>query len=187
MTPRGADARGVGISTEGRAALPGRPLRWLPYAARRRLALLHHRPERGQISLLLLGMTVIAMMLIVGGMAVTSAQLSRIRLLDVADGAALDAADTLDVRAYHDGLGDAVTLSDGAVRAAATAYLASRPLPPGMLSWRVDPSTGSPDGETAVVRVTGIADLPVVGRALSALGGSVTITVTSRARADLVR
>jgi hypothetical protein len=49
----------------------------------------------------------------------------------------------------------------------------------------VAPGTGSPDGETAVVRITGDAEVPLVGGLLRALGGSVTITVESRARAPL--
>ena len=148
-----------------------------------------HQPrpvdERGQISILILAMTVIAATLVVGGIAVTSAQLSRIRLLDAADGAALDAADSLDTTAYQKGLDDAVAVSDATVRATAERYLASRPLPVGMIGWWVASGTGTPDGQTAVVRLTGQADLPLVGPALAALGGSVTITVESRARAEL--
>jgi Putative Flp pilus-assembly TadE/G-like len=141
--------------------------------------------ERGQISILILAMTVIAATLIVGGVAVTSAQLSRMRLLDAADGAALDAADSLDTTAYQKGLDHAVAVSDETVRATAEQYLASRPLPVGMIGWWVAPGTGTRDGQTAVVRLTGEADLPLIGPALSALGGSVTITVESRARAEL--
>jgi len=54
------------------------------------------QPERGQISLLILGFTVIALMLIVGAVDVTAVQLARARLLDAADGAALDASGSLD-------------------------------------------------------------------------------------------
>ena len=141
--------------------------------------------EAGQVSLLILGFAVVAILLIVGTMAVTSAQLSRMRLLDAADGAALDAADSLDVAAYRDGLGTSVAVSDDTVVRTAAAYLQDRPLPVGMLGWQVAPGSGSPDGETAVVRLQGEAELPWVGPLLDALGGSVTITVESRARSDL--
>jgi hypothetical protein len=141
--------------------------------------------ERGQVTILILGYTVIAILLIMGAAAVTSAQLSRVRLLDAADGAALDAADSLDLGVYDAGLGDAVAVSDATVRDTATRYLAERPLPPGMNGWVVAGGTGSPDGETAVVRLTGEADLPFVGSLLHRLGGSITITVESRARAGL--
>jgi hypothetical protein len=149
-------------------------------------ARLHARGgERGQVTLLILGFAVVSMLLIMGTVVVTSAQLSRMRLLDAADGAALDAADSLDVAAYDRGLADAVAVNDETVAATAQRYLASRPRPPGMLDWAVAPGTGSPDGETAVVRLVGSADVPVVGGLFRRLGGAVTITVESRARAGL--
>jgi len=141
--------------------------------------------ERGQVTLLILGFAIVAMLLVMGTVVVTSAQLSRMRLLDAADGAALDAADSLDLAAYQRGLADAVAVNDRTVATTAQQYLASRPRPPGMLDWAVAPGTGSPDGETAVVRLVGRADVPVVGGLFRRLGGSVTITVTSRARAGL--
>jgi hypothetical protein len=141
--------------------------------------------ESGQVSLLVLGFSIVAILLVAGTLAVTSVQLSRMRLLDAADGAALDAADSLDLGAYHQGLGGAVALSDATVRTTAVAYLAQRPRPESLLAWRVAEGTGSPDGETAVVRVSGQARVPLVGGLLESLGGSVTITVESRARADL--
>lgn len=137
------------------------------------------------MSLLILGFSVVAILLIVGTAAVTSVQLSRMRLLDAADGAALDAADSLDVGAYHQGLDRSVALSGSTVRRTAVDYLAQRPRPESLLGWQVDPGTGSPDGETAVVRLSGEARVPLVGGLLESVGGSVTITVESRARADL--
>ncbi len=143
------------------------------------------RREGGQVSLLILGLSMIALLLVVGTIDVTAAHLSRMRLLDAADAAALDAADALDARAYRVGVAEAVPLSDATVRASSGAYLGSRPLPRGISSWRVDPGTGSPDGRTAVVVLTCRVDLPMGGSLLDALGSSVTIHVTSRARADV--
>lgn len=151
----------------------------------RRARVVRHGGETGQVTLLVLGFTLVAAMLIVGTVAVTSAQLSRIRLLDAADGAALDAADSLDAGAYEQGLGDAVAVNDSTVRDTAERYLAERPLPVGMAAWEVAAGTGSPDGETAVVRLVGEAELPLVGGVLQGLGTSITITVESRARSDL--
>ena len=143
------------------------------------------RREEGQVSLLILGLTLIALLLVVGTVAVTSAHLSRMRLLDAADAAALDAANALDARAYTAGIGATVPLGDATVQDAAGAYLASRPLPTGITHWQVDPGTGSPDGRTAVVALSCQADLPMVGGLLDAVGTSVTIHVVSRARADV--
>ena len=141
--------------------------------------------ESGQVTLLVLGFTLVAAMLLVGTVAVTSVQLSRMRLLDAADGAALDAADSLDASAYDRGLGKSVPVSDETVRSTAEVYLSERPLPVGMLAWRIAAGTGSPDGQRAVVRLVGEADLPLVGGVLRGLGGSVTLTVESTARSDL--
>ncbi|WP_270886602.1 pilus assembly protein TadG-related protein [Pedococcus sp. 5OH_020] len=137
------------------------------------------------MSVLILGFTMVIAVLVMGTVAVTSVQLCRMRLLDAADGAALDAADSLDVRSYETGLTGAVAVSTATVSQTAVSYLAARPRPVGMRSWHVAPGTGSPDGQTAVVRLTGQADLPLVGGVLSRFGGSLSITVESRARAVL--
>ena len=151
-------------------------------ALRRRLA----RRDSGQISLLILGLLGIVLVLVVGGVDVTAAQLARARLLDASDSAALDAADALDEgAAYQGGIGDSVVVSSTTVEQAASDNLAARPMPVGVTSWRVAPGTGTRDGNTAVVVLQGVADLPLTGGILSALGASVTITVESHARAPL--
>ena len=144
------------------------------------------RDERGSISLFVLGLSLISMLLVAGTVAVTSAHLARIRLLDVADGAALSAANALDDAAYTQGLGESVPLSNASVQERAAEYVGSRPRPHGILAWRLASGTGTPDGRTAVVALTGEAELPMVGPALRDLGVSVTITVVSRARSDLL-
>lgn len=148
----------------------------------RRLA----RPDGGQIGILILGLFSLALVLILGAVDVTAAQLARMRLLDTADAAALDAADALDERAaYETGVLDRLVLTDGSVQQAAQQHLALVPRPPGISAWSVVPDTGTPDGATAVVTVQGTATLPMSGWILQSLGGSVTITVSSRARAPL--
>ncbi len=144
------------------------------------------RDDRGQLSILILGLTVIAMTLIIGGLAVTSVQISRMQLLDAADSAALEATDEGAERIYDTGLGETLPVTDEIVQRSAAEHLASRDRPYRLESWQVAPGTGSPDNRTAVVRLTGEADLPLVGGLLESLGGSVTITVESRARADVV-
>lgn len=144
------------------------------------------RDERGSISVLVLGLTMIAAVLIAGTVAVTSAHLSRMRLLDVADGAALSAANALDESAYREGVGSSVPLGNASVRERAAQYVGSRPRPGSVTAWRLGGDTGTRDGVTAVVALTGEADLPLVGGVLRSLGVSVTISVRSEARADLV-
>jgi hypothetical protein len=142
--------------------------------------------ERGQISLLILGFTAIALMLVVGGVDATAVQLARTRLLDAADGAALDAADALDeAGAYGHGLDEAVRLTDATVQQAAAGYLAAQPRPSGVASWGLASGTGAADGRTAVVRLQGRATIPMLASVVRVFGGSVTITVESRARAGL--
>lgn len=144
------------------------------------------RDERGSISLYLLGLAVIAVTLVAGTVAVTSAHLSRMRLLDVADGAALDAANAFDATAYAEGVGTAVPLSDAAVRERAAGYVGSVDRPAGVVAWRLGPRTGTPDGRTAVVALTGEVELPLVGGALRDLGVSIAVEVLASARADVV-
>ena len=142
--------------------------------------------DRGQLSILVLGLTVIAMTLVIGGLAVTSVHISRMRLLDAADSAALAATDDGAEQIYERGVGEDLPLDDELVQQSAAEHLASRARPHGLESWSVAPGTGTPDGRTAVVVLTGEADLPLIGGLLESMGGSVTVTVESRARAGVV-
>lgn len=144
-----------------------------------------HSREEGGITIMIIGLCMIALTLILGIITVTSAQLARMRLLDAADAAALDAADALAERAYSEGIGAAVPLTGQTVWLAAQANLAARPMADRMQSWYVDGGTGTPDGETAVVVVTGTAQLPILTRVVEAFGGTITLTVEARARADV--
>lgn len=143
-------------------------------------------PEAGQVSILLVGLVAVALSVVLGVVGVTSVQLARIHLLDAADAAALDASDALDeATAYSSGVGSGVPLTSAGVVEAAQAHLASRSLPSRLTGWQVAPGTGTPDGRTAVVVLSGGARIPVLTPVLSTFGGSVPITITSRARSDL--
>jgi hypothetical protein len=142
--------------------------------------------EGGQISLLILGFTVIALMLIVGGVDVTAVQLARTRLLDAADSAALDASDALDNgAAYGNGLRSAIEVSTDSVRRSAAQYVMAQPRPHGVSSWVLVDGTGSPDGQTAVIRLRGTAEIPIAASVVAAFGRSLDITVESRARSAI--
>lgn len=144
-------------------------------------------PESGQMSILLAGLVAVTLAIVMGIVGVTSVQLSRIHLLDAADAAALDASDALaQERAYGEGVGSGVPLTDASVVAAARDHLADRALPDRLTGWEVAPGTGTPDGRTAVVVVRGTARIPVLTPVLEQLGGGVTITMTSSARSEIV-
>lgn len=117
---------------------------------------------------MILALCLIGSVLILGTITVTSAQLARMRLLDAADAAALDAADTVSDVVYVSGVRRGRPLTDAAVVQSASAYLSAR-------RCRADanldhrPGTGSPDGTSAVVVLTGTAELPIIGSALDAI------------------
>lgn len=158
-------------------------MRVLP-AIRRRCSRMES--EQGSMTILVIGCMAIAVLLVLGTIVATSAQISRLRLLDVVDAAALDAADALDSGAYGSGLGEAVRINDDTVWSSAESFVGARERPSNVMSWRIEPGTGTPDGTTAVVVLSGVVQLPVVGPLLDAVGGSVTITVRGDARAGLV-
>ena len=142
--------------------------------------------EAGQISILLIGMVALTLTIIMAVVGVTSVQLSRIQLLDAADAASLDASDALaQEQVYDAGVGSGPPVSNDTVVEAAAAHLDRRPMPPRVRSWVVGSGTGTPDGRTAVVTVTGQAEVPVLSPVLDAFGGGVSITVTSTARSEI--
>lgn len=142
--------------------------------------------DDGQIAVLVLGLFVVVLVFVLGAIDVTAAQLARMRLLDTADSVALGAADALDIgTVYSGGVDGPLVLTDRSVREAAAAQLARTPQPRGISSWALLEPTGTPDGATAEVTLRGHATLPMTGWILESLGGEVTITVTSRARAPL--
>ena len=144
------------------------------------------RGERGQISVLIVGLFVIAALLVFGGIDVTAAQLARIRLIDTADAAVLDAADALDeTGAYERGLTHSVAVSSATVKQSARSFAVARGELEGIRAWSVNDTTRAEGSETAVVVLDAIVDLPMTGGVLAALGQSVSLQVQSRARAPL--
>lgn len=142
--------------------------------------------DSGTISIFILGLVLISLTLVLGVLGATSVQLSRIQLLDAADAAALDASDQLDEEtAYTSGITAGVPLTDAGVQQAAAQHLSQRERPARISEWHVAGGTGAVDGRTAVVRLQGQAQIPVLSAILSAFGGSVTITVESHARSDV--
>lgn len=143
-------------------------------------------PEQGQIGVLVLCWFVIGLALIFGVVNVTAVQLARARLYDVADAAALDAADALAERtAYTRGVDELVPVTDATVRDAAQGYLTRTRLPMNVESWNVGGATGTPDGLSARVELTGQVEMPMANGFLQAITGGVRITVASTATSRL--
>lgn len=147
-----------------------------------------HR-EEGQIALLVIGYLVIVLALVLTAASATGVHLARHRLMAVADGAALDAADALDRQRFYAELGGAgptseqvVALTAESVRASVAGYLAAAPAAAELGDVTVGPGTGSPDGFTAQVTLVTRARLPLLPAVLGDRA-AVTVTVTSRARA----
>lgn len=145
------------------------------------------RPDDGQVMLLVLGYAVVTMLLVTVVAAATSVHLTRHRLVGLADGAALDAADALDIGGFYApgraGAADPVPLSDATVRRSVEDYLGvaagGQPFPRPV----VGPGTGTPDGVTAQVTLTTTARIPIVSTVLRPWADGVRVTVTVRARA----
>nr|MDQ6897282.1 pilus assembly protein TadG-related protein [Actinomycetota bacterium] len=69
------------------------------------------RRDTGQVSILIFGLLGVVLLLVLGGIDVTAAQIARTRLLDASDSAALDASNALDEgAAYAGGIGSSVVV-----------------------------------------------------------------------------
>ncbi|MCO5310611.1 MAG: pilus assembly protein TadG-related protein [Austwickia sp.] len=142
-----------------------------------------HPRDDGQVGLLVLGVCVVLLTLVVGIIDVTAIQLARVRLYDAADAAAVDAADAVsDERAYRDGIGTRIPLSQEGVRTQAARFLAGTDRPDHVTSWGLADGTGTSDGRTATVVLTGTVEVPLAAPLLGAVLGPVTITVTATAQ-----
>jgi hypothetical protein len=155
--------------------------------------------DEGQVLLLILGYTLIVFLLITVVVSATAVHLARSRLVNLADAAALDAADSLDEPAYYDGttggapggsspsgLVGAVPLSDATVRRAVDGYLTVTPVSPSLEDLTVGRPTGAPDARTAEVTLTARVRPPLVTYVLSPWAGGIPLKATARARASAV-
>ena len=159
---------------------------------RRRGAWTPVRPhgEDGQVALLVLGYAVLALVLVLVVTAASAVHLERKRLWALADAAAGDAADAVDLEAYYGGreaLVTGVPLTDEGVRAAVQEHLRRAGAAQRFEHLGVGPGTGTTDGRTAEVQLVATARVPVLGLlpGQSATGGPLVLSVTSRARTVL--
>lgn len=155
---------------------------------RRLLSRVRRRRDEGRISILIAGLFALLAILVMGGVDVTAVQLARMHLIDVADAAASDAADSIDpASVYSGGVGTSLRLTDQSVGRTAHDSLALQEVPAHITSWGVVEGTGTPDGSTAVVRVRGNVRPPLLGGLLAFMEPDISITVESRARADVAQ
>jgi len=120
-----------------------------------------HRDD-GQITVLILGYVVLALLLATVVMAASSVYLEHKKLLSLADGAALAAADSYLVGDLEGGSIPAVSLMDDRVLAAAGSYLGKSNAFAGHERLEVGEGTGSEPGGTAVVVLRSVAHPPVI-------------------------
>ena len=152
--------------------------------------------DDGQVLLLTLVYTLIAFSLIIVVVDATAVHLARTQLLDAADGAALDAADSIDASGTY-GAADApasspeepathhLVLTDASVRDQAAQYLSTYEPPSRLDQVAVVAGTGTSDGESATVVLTGRVRLPIGGVVVAGWSDGIDVTVTSTARAPV--
>ena len=145
------------------------------------------------MALLILGYTLITFLLITVVVSATAVHIARTRLADLADAAALDAADSLYRPGYYGGSGTAppaasttgaVPLSDATVRAAVGDYLRVAPVSPSLEGLRIGSPTGAAAADTAQVTLVARIRPPLVTYVLAPWAGGIPVRVTGQARAS---
>lgn len=139
--------------------------------------------EAGHVMVLLIGYVLLALLLVTVVAAAGSIYLGHKKLLSMADGAALAAADTFELNGGSADSDPGTLLTDQGVLAAAQSYLAGVETPEGLGGIALGPTTGAGDGRTAQVGMTAVVH-PLFINFLVPEG--IAISVTSTARANLV-
>jgi hypothetical protein len=144
--------------------------------------------EAGQLTVLIIGYTLICLLLLTVVMAVSSVYIGHKKLLSVADSAALAAADSFelgDVSATAaDGNPPAPVLSRSSVRAAAERYLSQTAAASRFSNLSLASGTGASDSRTAQVVLTAVVHPPLVNFLVP---DGVPVTAVADARSRLVR
>ncbi|MBM7793733.1 pilus assembly protein TadG-related protein [Paenarthrobacter ilicis] len=139
--------------------------------------------EEGQLTVLIIGFVALSLLVVAAVTAVSSVYLEHKKLLSLADGAALAAADSFVAGDLGRGTAPAAALEDRRVLAAVTAYLEQGDAQ-GHDHLSVAPGTGSGPGGTAVVVLTAVAHPPLTGFFLPE---GIVVEAQSTARARLIQ
>lgn len=139
--------------------------------------------EDGQVGILVIGYMLVSLLVVSVVMGASALYLGHKKLLSAADGAALAAADTFSLGdVASPGEGPAAVLSPAAVQAEVNRYLALTDAADRMAGLSVDAETGTADGRTAKVVLTGVVHPPLVNFLIP---DGIPITAVSEARARL--
>lgn len=141
--------------------------------------------ENGQLMVMILGYVTLALLVATVVIGISAVYLEHKRLLSLADGASLAAADsyTLGEVSAQGGSPSAV-LNPARVRNVAADFVARSPASQRFSSLAVAGATGTPDGSTAVVVLTAAVHPPVVNFLIP---DGIPIEATSTARSRLTR
>ena len=140
--------------------------------------------EGGQTLILVIGYVAIALLAVSATLAATAVNTEARRLLSVADGAVVAAADSFSVAGGAEDTALDLVLTDAAVRSAAAAYVGDTNAPARFDGFVVLLATADGDGTTARVRLGATVRPPIVGWFVP---DGIPISVESSARTALTR
>lgn len=141
--------------------------------------------EDGQLMVLIVGFVLVALLVATVVVAASSVYLEHKKLLSMADGASMAAADSFTLGQLESSSGTPTAiLSAGRVRSAAADYLSRNSAYGRFSDLAVAPETGSPDGSTAVVVLSAAVHPPIVNFLVP---DGIWIEATSTARSRLTR
>ena len=141
--------------------------------------------DAGQLMVLIIGFVLLALLLTTVVIAASSVYIEHKRLLSLADGASVAAADSFTLGQLESGGGSPTAVLTGArVRSAVVEFLDRSSATTRFSGLAVGPGTGSPDGSTAVVVLSAAVHPPVVNFLVP---DGIRIEASSTARSRLTR
>ncbi|MFF3063027.1 pilus assembly protein TadG-related protein [Oerskovia sp. NPDC057915] len=158
-------------------------------AARGRVGAVVRRGDSGQILLLTSAFVAFALLLVTVVVSATGVHLDRKRLLDVADAAAIDAADSMSEDTFYEGRVPlpqeqaVLRLSDAEVRASVEEFLAAHPEMLDDLHAVTIVEASTPDGRTAQVGLAGLSRPVLVSWVTQLWSDGILVRAESSARA----